>query len=453
MLSLFRKKSELKRVDNVALLDKDIPLQSYSESKKFDTLADRIEDHPDNSQIEFSYAVVTKGPPFSRKALMQTLSGSLISYSEPIEERNIPVMHLSKGIEVIKLVSLTKFKSGNSSDKYVNLKQAIITFRPTVGFLTPFSRVSMRLVDRRFRDEEHQIQLSFDFGSNLQNSEAFGLDYSVPICDMDQISIEFVLSNSPLKEGFVWGTIRAQVCFRLSDEANTYGFVPVVAVVGFNETNVVKNRRNPKYANVEVGENSLAALREMHAKGQLRDMSKPEGQRKLGGNYAASVAGSTGSQDLVKAGLLKNWRQQVSNDKPDVIAEEPGDDANSTDQEMSFEGEAMVANDLSDKEESFEQPPLNSKTNLTHGQNLTSGSKERQRPLAAEGVARETKSDHAAKINDEDDLAASDISLDERLALAKQMSKNGPTKSAMKKADTAQGPKYKSLSGPRFNTS
>jgi len=416
-------------------------------------LADRIEDHSENSQIEFSYAVVTKGPPFSRKALMQTLSGNLISYSEPIEEKNIPVMHLSKEIEVIKLVSLTKFKSGNSSDKYINLKQAIITFRPTVGFITPFSKVSMRLVDRRFRDEEHQIQLSFDFGSNLQDSKAFGLDYSVPICDMDQISIEFVLSNSPLKDGFVWGSIRAQVCFRLSDEANTYGFVPVVAVVGFNETNVVKNRRNPKYANVEVGENSLNALREMYAKGQLRDMSKPEGQRKLGRGYAASVAGSTGSQDLVKASLLKNWRQQVSNDKPDVVAEEPRDDANSTDQEMSFEEEAMAANDLNNREERSEQPPLNSKAGPSHSKSLTSGSQEGQRLLVEEGVAGGTRPDYAVKVSDEDDLAASDISLDERLALAKQMSQNGPIKSAMKKADTAQGPKYKSLSGPRFNTS
>jgi len=214
-------------------------------------------------------------------------------------------------------------KQKKSFLNYIGVYEIFLIVRPTMGFYSNYGKITVQMADNRCGFPS--VLRTVTSNSNMAFECHLALDFFVHKENIEDIDLIVSFPNSPFRENTVWASMKAQVSFKQSSEAlgpaitHTSGFaiLPVSAVS--------KLRSDPMSLDLCVDQNNIDTLQNMHARGELRDLTAV-GSEQIVGKYGGSVAGdsvqfSDGDNELAEANKNKiiNYQQSLIDRKEEIV--------------------------------------------------------------------------------------------------------------------------------------
>jgi hypothetical protein len=263
------------------------PMGTYKVPSKVDSLETRAQKH---SQGTFPNISV-KGPERTQTEVVQELTSSLRVKSDEFPEISHPIRSLVGIKEIVTLKSLlgNRWKILFSKKKFINLKSLLVVLRPTTGFMDPASDITVYIEDlRQFHSRNDQRTMP----TNAASSQFFALDYAVHYKDLAKVRLVLDKPKGWISQGTVWASLSLISQFKHGEEAVGGDFIPATGLAEVPSTGLVSFKNHPRKLNLTISENTRRELIKKRKNGQLKDLSKAQGDQDIEG-FGGSEAGDS----------------------------------------------------------------------------------------------------------------------------------------------------------------
>jgi hypothetical protein len=273
---------------------KDSPLESFKITNKTSSLDQRIDTHPSGTTFTYISIDPSKGKK-SRLSIVKLLSARRgTKSSTPIPVPALPVFHLrdrSHSIQFSQSVSSDILKK---KDKYINLSELVVIFNPTQGFFQDFSKITIEIFDNRLSYGNPVKEVIIP--NNISSAVFFSLDYSVHVSDFHKIEMRISNPLSIISDSCVWGSLKSEISLCVSNEAYSHPIIPVEGTLFVTGEMLASHKHNPNSLQLGISDESRKALGRMEKRGELLNLTAPEGKQKVDHFEGSEIGSSIGDE-------------------------------------------------------------------------------------------------------------------------------------------------------------
>jgi hypothetical protein len=300
----------------------DNKIQQFDVPKQEMGFSDLISSHSAGNRFE--YVAITNPIRETAEQVVGELHSSIPKYNkESVDFGTTKPLRLVQEEENYRIVDLGKQKKIRKD--YVLIDKLIINYVPLFSFYSKFSDLVVCFHDDRYIDDS--LVNVFVVNTNASNTHKFSLDYCVPICDLDKMSISFTTLHRTLAPGIQWATIQMKIQILQMDFPTQSSIRHVHGIVRLPEGATKPLTHNPRILQMTMNHADLEAIQSMRAKGEITDISKPEVKSTRSAAYAntrfdKSHASYEETMESSVAGYTPNGpRGPNKSDKKDHILE------------------------------------------------------------------------------------------------------------------------------------